>query len=890
MLIIPRIAPATLDGEAFSPRIFALPPTVSRFHRTNIDRTGQVGAAVETAAWLAFSEERLHVAFRCAEPFMDQLAVGHTRPKREMSLFPVVSLDDTVEALIDIRHDLERCVHLLVNARGDRYSSRHRTSAFRMEGDSDWSPGDWVVRTHSCEGAWLAVLSVSARDLGVERFSEGDVVGLNLIRHRTPVRELYQLQPGTLAWTTQWTSELIHEAYRFVPAALGRCEDEGGALSDRAARTRRFLTATPGHDHSADPAGPAMPPLAAPCSERQGIQTVNGRPFWMFLPDYARLPGLEETAFRLARPFLALERFVGGSRYGAIHIEPGRCMKAAVREVEIWNDRGENVAPKAALAATPAATDLERLTDGRDDRAACITANRFYPMHGVFEFRFPEPERIARVVLKHGEPFGGTINGVVVPFKNMASEFILHAEANGEFTPLKGGVVRGKGQAETEHVFAGEETGALRLEILSQTYSGIEYGPDDAWRWFFEDRCEVPVHSELNAAMEGVFREVPSEEDLRARPVMLEYLRYLREGSMCARGMEPMFREAVASLRRMNPEGFLGSLMWEWDSDLETLCCIHEWRNTGSGWERYVHELPPAEADRAAAQALWRDLFERCRRRHCDAVVAVSSWRLGSHFDMAWGNRLPFVELSPNGQPSMQAQIACVRGAARQFDAPWGAYLAVCLGTGAVNHFNRTDSHAGEETWTRNGDAGPSPLFYRRMLFYACFSGATFLAFESVPELHLIPNEDWTRFSISPFGEALCELLEYREQFPERGTPYAPIGVLLDGDHGYAAPYQSCYAFGRSGRHTWIKTPYTESDRVTNAVVREIFPYSVQRIERDNYMLYQLHVRRPLRPAGGEPGFGARGGRHSERLRGPGSSGQAGGHAAASPPVGRFPE
>lgn len=55
--------------------------------------------------------------------------------------------------------------------------------------------------------------------------------------------------------------------------------------------------------------------------------------------------------------------------------------------------------------------------------------------------------------------------------------------------------------------------------------------------------------------------------------------------------------------------------------------------------------------------------------------------------------------------------------------------------------------------------------------------------------------------------------------------------------HGYAVPYQTCDAYGRSGMTTWLATQYNEYDHMVNAFFSEIYPVSRQRIERDNYFL-----------------------------------------------------
>ena len=839
LLVIPRVQPSQIVGQVLARQVLNARQPISEFHCQSMQEMPVRTAPVQTKVWLGFDEERLYVTFRCQEPCMDALTTKHTARIREMCIFPVVSLDDTVEVLVDARGDLEHGTHLVINPLGRFYSSQHRASAFHMQGDSYWQPNDWTVRADRLADEWRVAIAISANDLGVERFDQGQIIGLNLIRHRTPLREIYSLRPGTLAWTTHWTSELVHEPYLFVPAVLGDNPDSTRGLDNRMERIEKFLHSTPGHDHSRP--APALPWLNnTDCRfdvQSLHIKPIQGQLFWLFLPDYGQLPGLEEEFEHLAR-VRANYRYIGGFRYGAVQFDKPRCMKASVRQIEIFDEAGQNIAPQAQVTAWPEGNDLDCLTDGNNDTVAIITRNSYFPVHGIFDLHFAEPQHISHVIIRHGEPFGGKINGRRVPLKNINSDFSLSLLRDGETALLSQHVIRSNFEAETTHDFDAEPANQLRLEITAQTYSGIDYPPNEAWQWYYEDRNDDSVDFGVSEAIREVFLGTPSEHDLQSRPISLEYLRYLGDSGMCARGVEPMFDKATESLHQLNPEGFLGYKMWEISSDLSTICSIHNWTHTTSEWRYYPQELPEPTIDRDKARHLWRKLFKRWLDRHYGLGLVMDSWRLLDHYVLAWGARRTLVECSPNGQPSAQIQYAFTRGAARQFGRPWGVYLAVCLGTGAVNYFPQQPvHHYGEEIWTRDADAGPSASLYRRMVFHAYFSGATFLDFESVPETHMVPNKDGTRFEVSAHGQAISELLEYHNSFGERGTPYTPICVLLDHDHGYSAPYQDCYAFGRSGEHTWIKTPYNQSDRTINAFFREVFPYPVQRIERDNYLL-----------------------------------------------------
>lgn len=287
-------------------------------------------------------------------------------------------------------------------------------------------------------------------------------------------------------------------------------------------------------------------------------------------------------------------------------------------------------------------------------------------------------------------------------------------------------------------------------------------------------------------------------------------------------------------LRRRLGERLLGYLFFEWDSDTWTAAAgmiqTEPWR--ANEHARPALKTPPAEAEQVLHD-VWRSFADL----NYDSVVPVNCWRCIDHYAHEYGARAGMIEVSVNGNPSLLTQLAFARGAARQYGRFFGAYHATMMSTSMTDYLSETGLQTNIETdWHQSPHCGPSASLYRRLLFTTYLNGATFMSFEHPYGVHL-RRKPTGGYETSPHGEALADLLEYDRQWADRGEPYHPIAVALDYLHGFAPPWQTCFATGRSGMQTWFNHPYERGDHQVRQLFRALFPYCRQRIERNGAVL-----------------------------------------------------
>ncbi len=802
--------------------------------------------SVRTDFRIKCTEEALYGKIISYEPRMDLIKTGKTSWQRQPTIKPEAFLDDYVSLLLNPSCKFDGDVfQLLVNSKEARYSSRQRASAFVMQGDSSWCPDSWDVVVEEGLSSWTVWMRISANDLGLDKLTEGLAIGVNCERYRTPDGPtIYEISPGTLAWTTQWTSELIHEAYKFLPAVIGK---EPKGLAERIEQNRKlYLSQTPGHDHTENVMGKTV-------LSQDSVNNINHepfplimeKPFWVMMPPYYKLPGIpENSGFRHLKTCHGHHWYVGGTyQYISAKFHTPRKVRACIRCISIKNKSGNIHLKDAKIQGGPNLINCEAVTDNDPKTFAEIGSLGFAIQPCWISLKFPKALSITEVNIDHGEPFGRTIWGETVPFKNICSEMTLqYLNEDDTWETIENGHIKGCYKSSITFKFEELQTRALRIDINAVSYSGIQYEKGQEWKWFYEEATESSLHLSLPQKTEEVFCSPPTEEELRKFPGCVEYLRYGSGGTFSVAVPEPGFMPALKRLKKINPEGFFGCLHHEWDSNFQILCTVSDWEDTGKVWEKNKSKLPPSPIDRIKSRKLWERLFKRLPGVKDNMAMPENSWRQGDHYAMDWGAPMPYIESTPNGSPSMQTQIAFARGAARQFGTPWAQYLSLCLDQSAPNYFfGQTRYDISEQTWGRYPESGASWLLYKRMLMYSYFCGAGLFHLELSPDADLIPDNKFENFEISPHGQIVADWLDMHHSFSERAVPYAPIAILLDVDHGYAVPYQNCYAYGRSGYQTWIKTPYDEDDKMVAAFFNEIFPVVRQRIERDNFLMTNSH-------------------------------------------------
>jgi len=145
---------------------------------------------------------------------------------------PWINEDDSIQVLIDPKRDGVNYVHFLVNPAGKCMTSAGIASPDRLECDYDWTPSGWTFNAEVGEDRWTVRMRIPASDLGLDRLAEGQLLGVNFIRERTPEpHETSVLATDTMSWTTHWTSHVSYEPAEFAVLALGKVVDEPKAFA-----------------------------------------------------------------------------------------------------------------------------------------------------------------------------------------------------------------------------------------------------------------------------------------------------------------------------------------------------------------------------------------------------------------------------------------------------------------------------------------------------------------------------------------------------------------------------------------------------------------------------------------------------------------------------------
>ncbi|MFH0963691.1 MAG: hypothetical protein V2A58_06725 [Planctomycetota bacterium] len=242
----------------------------------------------KTRAYAGYDGRALYLAFVMEEERTGEIRTNSTGRTRRIGVRAWINEDDSIQVLIDPRRNGTDYVHFLVNPAGKYMTSRGTASPDRLECDYAWTPKAWQFRATVERKAWTVRMRIPAADLGLEGFTEGQQLGINFIRERTPdPHETSYLAPDTMSWTTQWTSHVVYEPAEFGVLALGKVTGKVQEMTTpqwpgpARARRREGLTllAAPGADGAA----------------QRRIPKLAGRELWCIHPPIEAFPGLEET-------------------------------------------------------------------------------------------------------------------------------------------------------------------------------------------------------------------------------------------------------------------------------------------------------------------------------------------------------------------------------------------------------------------------------------------------------------------------------------------------------------------------------------------------------------------------------------------------------------------
>ena len=185
-----------------------------------------------------------------------------------------------------------------------------------------------------------------------------------------------------------------------------------------------------------------------------------------------------------------------------------------------------------------------------------------------------------------------------------------------------------------------------------------------------------------------------------------------------------------------------------------------------------------------------RLLYDKRVRNTPGNLIPADSYYMAHRTEIENGAKLLLPEAGWQ-IPNLRAQLAFTRGMAKAANVPWGIYYECWQNTEGYGFTIPYALRQGQDEWREdlltkaNGAAlpfekrehgGSSLSLLARAWRLAYFSGAGCLA-----EEYGVCNtfRDLKEAALSPYGEAKRDFLRFTEAFPDIGTPFTPVAVVL---------------------------------------------------------------------------------------------------------------
>lgn len=210
------------------------------------------------------------------------------------------------------------------------------------------------------------------------------------------------------------------------------------------------------------------------------------------------------------------------------------------------------------------------------------------------------------------------------------------------------------------------------------------------------------------------------------------------------------------------------------------------------------------------------------------AIFSLNGYRIFHHHACEWGARSLIAEIGEN-IPCTNLQLAFARGAAREYDRPWGIDLSSWF-QGRMTHYVFSPDFL---TMQHGPFAGHSLSLHKRFSFAAWLAGANYIWYENaalpvanegdIRQVYGYPREEkHNRWVLSPVGEMAEQLFRLAEG-KDRGLPYTPVAVMVDFAHGWSPA-------GCTPHKVWARLPFTKADHMLDEFFNAIYPWNPQRV------------------------------------------------------------
>jgi len=246
----------------------------------------------------------------------------------------------------------------------------------------------------------------------------------------------------------------------------------------------------------------------------------------------------------------------------------------------------------------------------------------------------------------------------------------------------------------------------------------------------------------------------------------------------------------------------------------------------------FLGEKPKSRYEHLKVQRRYYDRMNELYYGEGDVAGAMFASRFCGHVAAAWGAKLLIVETTntADDQSEYRWNLAPMfaRGAARQFDLPWEWYVAVYMNGRAADGrwMNNAEcvypatadatSKPGEHDYNAGPDYGVSRSLQRRAWYFAYLNGANLVEQEEWTAMLLRWDEKLGKTVLSKRGEDFRDYHAFTKAHPDRGTPYAPVAILVPFAQGYCTLGGAPWGNPQYG--------YTAGDQAVDAVFFSLVP------------------------------------------------------------------
>ncbi|MFH0795642.1 MAG: discoidin domain-containing protein [Candidatus Omnitrophota bacterium] len=297
-----------------------------------------------------------------------------------------------------------------------------------------------------------------------------------------------------------------------------------------------------------------------------------------------------------------------------------------------------------------------------------------------------------------------------------------------------------------------------------------------------------------------------------------------RASSFAGQRENELSRDFKSRALKLNEDTFLGSELGEWGDHYLKIAwkdwSVYDPASTWSGRK-------PANREEASRdlESFFKEYFNVVNGR----VVSFLGYRLFHHQAADWGAKVLVMESGEN-IPNTQLQLAFTRGAARQFQVPWGVDFSGWF-SGSMVYYLEGQPWGGAGTYG-GGVSGPDyghSLSLRKRVAYASYMAGTNFYIDEGGFMIMFTRDEKNELVLSPIGEFNKKFTEFTQKHKERGTSYTPIAAMIDYEHGWSPT-------GCTPHLIWAVFEPDEGDMMLEEFLYSIFPARVNEDEQGYYL------------------------------------------------------